>query len=184
MFNNDSYTGVDIHKSGHNHCDSIIDVFYDGKRLPFHDNIFDSIICSEVFEHLFKIEEILLELNRVLKKKGTFLITCPFVWPLHEIPYDYARYTPYALEYLLNNSGFKIIKKLKTTNFIETIFQIFIIYITDLMYIKIGRYKGKINGLINLIFISPLTFLGLILGYLMPKNFSVYHNNVIISKKN
>ena len=34
----DSYTGVDLQTSGHNHKDSKIEYYYDGKTLPFTEN--------------------------------------------------------------------------------------------------------------------------------------------------
>ena len=47
------------------------------------------------------------EVNRVLKPGGTLFFTEPFLWPLHEVPHDACRYTPFALERSLTNSGFK-----------------------------------------------------------------------------
>src|SRR5271170_7814734 len=38
----DSYTGVDIEVSGHPHADSKVDVYYDGRCLPFNDSEFDA----------------------------------------------------------------------------------------------------------------------------------------------
>ena len=103
--NVDEYVGVDYNGEGHPHTGESIDIFYDGKHLPFPDNTFDSVFSSEVFEHVFNLEEMLTEINRVMKPGGKILITCPFVWNLHEIPVDYARYTPYALQHLLEGGG-------------------------------------------------------------------------------
>lgn len=36
------------------------------------------------------------------------MITLPFLWPLHEVPYDWCRYTPFALKQLLENAGFSV----------------------------------------------------------------------------
>lgn len=53
--------------------------------LPYPDNYFEFIICSEVLEHLEDDKKALLELKRVLKKNGTLIITVPnqnfpFLW--------------------------------------------------------------------------------------------------------
>ncbi|MBU1757988.1 class I SAM-dependent methyltransferase [Patescibacteria group bacterium] len=37
--------------------------------MPFKNNFFDSILASEVFEHVFDIDYVLKELNRILKPK-------------------------------------------------------------------------------------------------------------------
>ena len=50
------------------------------------------------------------EIHRVLKPGGLLFFTVPFLWPLHEVPFDQYRYTPYALERHLTNSGFRNIK--------------------------------------------------------------------------
>jgi hypothetical protein len=38
------------------------------------------------------------------------LLTVPFLWPLHETPYDEHRYTPYALQRMLAAAGFEDIE--------------------------------------------------------------------------
>src|SRR5882724_916674 len=84
------YIGIDIEQmTGHDHSLSQVDVFYDGKTIPFGDNSFDAVFCSEVLEHVFTIDDILTELHRVLKKDGTMLLTIPFCWNEHEVPYDF-----------------------------------------------------------------------------------------------
>src|SRR5437773_3335923 len=62
------YIGVDYNSPGHSHANEQIDVFYDGKKIPFPDEYFDSVFSSEVFEHIFNLEEIIPEIKRVMKK--------------------------------------------------------------------------------------------------------------------
>jgi SAM-dependent methyltransferase len=177
VFKVDEYIGLDIEVSGHDHKNEHIDVYYDGKRIPFQDDFFDSVFSSEVFEHLFNIKEILLEINRVLKPGGHLLITVPFVWEEHEIPYDFARYSSYGIEFLLKESGFEIVTIEKTTNYIETIFQIICAYIHDVLFPK--RFKTVLNPF----FIAPLNIIGSILSKILPDNKKFYHNNVVVAKK-
>ena len=47
---------------------SKVDFFYDGKQFPFDSSEFDWVFSSEVFEHMFNIDEQLEEINRVLKQ--------------------------------------------------------------------------------------------------------------------
>src|SRR6516225_8308589 len=59
LFAVDEYIGLDFENPGHPHLNEQIDVFYDGKTIPFENACFDSIFSSEVFEHIFNIEDIL-----------------------------------------------------------------------------------------------------------------------------
>ena len=86
------------------------DMFWDGSTMPILDETYDTVIATEVLEHCFEPEVVLREIFRVLKPNGVFFFTVPFLWNLHETPYDAYRYTPYALERHLKNSGFNNIK--------------------------------------------------------------------------
>ena len=118
FFSVDEYVGIDIKISGHNHHHSKVDFFYDGKKIPFNDHVFDYVFSSEVFEHVFEIDSFIVEINRVLKKGGLLAFTCPFVWDEHEKPFDFARYTSFAIEHLMKKHGFKIIDFEKSTSYI------------------------------------------------------------------
>lgn len=132
FFNNVSeYTGLDYEGEGHSHANENVDVFYDGKRIPFNDGSFDSVFSSEVFEHVFNIEEILPEISRVMKKNGKMLITCPFAWPEHEVPADYARYTQFALKHIFEKHGFAILIMDKSGHFNMAISQMRMVYLSS-----------------------------------------------------
>lgn len=180
-----TYTGIDYENEGHPHLNEQIDVFYDGKKIPFNNNQFDSILCSEVFEHIFNLEEIIPELNRVLKPNGKILITCPFVWNEHEVPYDYARYTQFALKSLLEKNGFEIIALDKTGDFATTLHQMKMVYIAEHLLQSIFLI-GKIKFITSNIR-SPLMFLCnswfLLIRTILPKRKDLYLNNVILAKK-
>jgi len=49
----------------------------DINRLPFADASFDCIICSEVLEHIPDHEKALKELDRILKPRGTLVVSVP-----------------------------------------------------------------------------------------------------------
>jgi len=53
----------------------------DAYRLPFGNQTFDAVICSEVLEHLETYDLALAEINRVLKPEGQFVPTVPRAWP-------------------------------------------------------------------------------------------------------
>ena len=178
MFAVDEYIGLDIESFGHSHLKSKIDVFYDGKTIPFMDNHFDSVFSSEVLTHIFNTKEIFSEIYRVLKPDGVFLLTVPFSWFENEIPYDSVRYTSFGIKYTLEEAGFEIIESEKTTNFIQTVIQLFIGYV----YYKLG-YSFLLRILIIVFVVFPLNILSIILSIILPKEKSLYCNNVVLAKK-
>jgi SAM-dependent methyltransferase len=100
------YVGIDI-KTELAYDENVApDYYWDGVKMPFADREFDVVIATEVLEHCPDPERILKECQRVLKDGGLFFFTVPFLWNLHDVPFDEYRYTPFALERHLNNAGF------------------------------------------------------------------------------
>ena len=54
----------------HFHCGA-------GDSLPYADNSFDALICSDVIEHVDNVKELLLEIRRVVRQNGTVVISTP-----------------------------------------------------------------------------------------------------------
>ena len=63
------------------------------KDFPFEDNQFDFVISVHLFEHVRHFQNSASEINRVLKKDGTFILCLPFFYPYHPDPRDYFRFT-------------------------------------------------------------------------------------------
>ncbi len=49
----------------------------DARKLPFEDEIFDFVICTEVLEHVPNFKKAIYEIKRVLRPNGDFVITVP-----------------------------------------------------------------------------------------------------------
>jgi len=112
----DEYIGVDWQDSFHDKTH--VDVFADlCDKLPFDYDCADTVISFQVMEHLPEPSFFLSECNRILKSGGWLFITVPFMWHVHEEPYDYFRYTRYGLEYLLKKNGFVDIRIKENTGF-------------------------------------------------------------------
>jgi SAM-dependent methyltransferase len=172
------YIGVDYEIEGRTENLDKIDFFYDGKKIPFEDNSFDGILCTEVLEHVFNIDELLTELHRVLKPNGKAIITTPFMWEEHEMPYDFARYTSAAVKFLYEKHGFIIKEQSKSGNTIHVLFQF------GLNYFKNIFPKNKIARQILLLpFIFIFNFLGLFLGAVLPKDKTSFFNNIVVVEK-
>jgi SAM-dependent methyltransferase len=86
------------------------DLTWDGVVIPLPDSSIDCAMATEVLEHCPYPDKTLAEINRVLRPGGTLLITVPFIWMLHEVPYDEYRYTPFALRRLVESSNFEVLE--------------------------------------------------------------------------
>ncbi len=160
-----SYIGIDIEESGHNHISSNVDFYYDGKVLPFEDSSFDVIVSFEVFEPVFNIEGVLFALQRVLKTYGKLLISIPFVWNEHEIPYDFARYTSFRITHILSKNGFQVTDLRKITTYFLAIGQMLIAYSSQHLLPK-GRVLGAIS---RMVFVFPAKLFLVAMKSLLPK---------------
>ena len=104
-----SYTGLDLEQPTY-YAGVEPDLKWDGKTIPAEGESFDCVMATEFLEHYPEPDRILAEIRRVMKPGGVFFATVPFIWNLHEVPYDEYRYTPYSLERQLRNAGFTDIR--------------------------------------------------------------------------
>jgi SAM-dependent methyltransferase len=74
----------------------------DAHALPFSDGEFACVLCTEVLEHTERPEVVAGELMRVLKPGGVLVLTTRFVYPIHDSPGDYFRFTKYGLRKLFS----------------------------------------------------------------------------------
>jgi SAM-dependent methyltransferase len=177
-FRSAGYVGLEI-DTPENRAGKKADQFYDGMTFPFRDGEFDSVISSQVFEHVFEPDAHLEEVQRVLKPGGLFLLTVPFVWDEHEQPVDFARYTSYGLEHLLGKHGFEVVEQHKTVNDIRAVFQMANCY----LYSKTVTRNPYLNILFALMLMAPVTLLGVAISFVLPRNDNLYLDNVILAKK-
>lgn len=179
--NSSEYIGVDIENSGHDHLElsSKIDFFYDGSRLPFENAHFDNVVAFEVFEHVFSPEVILPEIRRVMRDGGRVLVTTPFVWPEHEEPYDYARYSTFGLKHLFEKHGFEVVKISKIGNSYEIAFQI----LSNIVAQKTGNMSRIPRLLFQFLLVFPLNLIGVALGKTLSNMNKLYSNNLLVAIK-
>lgn len=85
-------------------------VFGSALELPFGERSFDTILSTQVLEHVPRPENLLREAYRVLRPGGYLVLTAPQTGPLHEEPHDFFRYTCYGLRFLLEQAGFRVIR--------------------------------------------------------------------------
>lgn len=81
-------------------------LYWDGSSMPLSAGSVDTVLATEVLEHCAHPEIVLSEVARIMKPGGTLALSTPFLWPLHDVPHDEFRYTPFALRRLLQDAGF------------------------------------------------------------------------------
>ncbi len=160
------YIGVDIDFSK-DHQAVKPDLYWDGKVIPMKDGSVDTLIATELFEHIGNVETVLKESYRVLKKDGILYFTVPFVWPLHETPFDEYRYTPYSLTRHLKNSKFENIRIEILGGYHAAIAQMLCIWISNVKLNLHSRYKQTLVYILQDIIIFPL------IKYLINKDLKV-----------
>jgi SAM-dependent methyltransferase len=100
------HIGVDIPVTIHG--TDYLDIGGTALALPVAAASYDTVLATEVMEHVPDPHRMLAEIHRVLRPSGRLILSVPLHEPLHELPYDYYRYTHMALQYLIEESGFAI----------------------------------------------------------------------------
>ena len=175
------YIGMEVEQEGHDHTNEEVDIYYDGKHFPLENGSFDSVLTSQVLEHVFHPDDFLSEIHRVLRPNGKLLLTVPFVWDEHEQPYDYARYSSFGLRHLLEKNGFTVVQHQKTLPDFRVIIQLINGYIFKKTLIF--RPNPMANIVASVIFNAWLNIIGGILSFILPSNKDLYLDNVIVAEK-
>jgi predicted SAM-dependent methyltransferase len=105
--------GVDIERAAG------VDVVADAHALAFRDQSFDVVVSTEMLEHLREPQRAANEMFRVLRPGGTLVLTTRFLFPLHDAPHDYFRYTKYGLQHLFRQ--FQIVEIREETDTMGTL---------------------------------------------------------------
>jgi SAM-dependent methyltransferase len=178
LFNNTtSYKGLEITSTVHKSTKA--DFFYDGNIFPFNNEVFESILMNQVFEHVFNPEQFLKEVFRILKPGGKILISVPFIWDEHEQPYDYARYSSFGLTSIFQKTGFVVESLIKTSPNFGTIFQLINCYIYKATY----RLPFLLRIFIVLFVCFPVNLFGIIFRNILPNNQDLYLDNILLLQK-
>ena len=98
----------------------VVQIQGDAMNIPLQDSSIDVIMCSEVLEHIKDYENVLKEMNRILKSHGRIVVSVPYKEELMEIvcPHCGKRFVPYGhlhsfdknkLFSSMNHCGFNVI---------------------------------------------------------------------------
>jgi SAM-dependent methyltransferase len=83
-------------------------VFADAAALPFQADAFEAVICLEVLEHVKDPGSVLSEVSRVLKPGGCAWFSTPFLYPIHDAPHDFTRFTEHGWRFQAKAHGLEV----------------------------------------------------------------------------
>lgn len=138
LFKCDEYIKMDIKKSDN------VDVVGSAESIPFQDETFDSVVCTQVFEHLKNPQKAAAEISRVLKKGGICLLTVPQVNELHAEPNDYFRYTKFGLKEIFSQVGLDVLECSQRGGFFTLLAQLKIRYCIDRFNLYQRNWLGRL----------------------------------------
>jgi SAM-dependent methyltransferase len=87
-------------------------IFYSDltKKLKISTNKYNNVLFFNVLEHLPEYESAFSEIYRIIKKKGNFIGSVPFIYQIHAAPKDYFRFSKHFFELSLKKYRFKHVK--------------------------------------------------------------------------
>jgi SAM-dependent methyltransferase len=132
------------------------DIYADATKIPLSSNSIDTILMFMVLEHLPDPRLALAETRRLLKPgKGKLILSTVQMYPIHDAPYDYFRYTRYGLKVLLEEAGFTIKKMLSQGSFWSFWGLSLNVYLFQTILTLLQNRKTVVLGII----LSPLFYL-------------------------
>lgn len=127
----DSYFGVDYPQTMETNygAQTKADFFADCSETGLRDCSFDTLLSTQVIEHIYDTRKFIKECYRILAPGGIGIFTIPFVWQCHSEPYDFYRFTRHSIQRLFSESGFEVFKIENLEGAYATLIQTRIVYL-------------------------------------------------------
>lgn len=156
------YIGFDVPTSVSTNMHSI-DFYASVLDIPCRTGSVDTVLCTQVIEHIPEPQRAFAEISRVLKPGGYLILTAPRIWFIHEAPHDYFRFTDYGLKYLAESNGLEVILIKPEGRFWEMIGQQIISYLSYSWGLRPRTLRARIILVLSIIISQVSVFLGRIL---------------------
>ena len=108
LSSNVEYIGLDYYQTATEWYETKPNIFGDAQQLPLESESIDSVFLLDVLEHIPDSDLCIKEITRVLKVKGTLVLQVPFIYPIHDAPLDFRRWTSFGLIHLAKENGFSV----------------------------------------------------------------------------
>lgn len=132
-----------------------VQIIGDAHALGIRDGSFDVVLCTEVLEHLAEPQRAIDEIFRVLAPGGQLLLTTRFLFPIHDAPHDYFRFTKYGLRHLLRR--FEIVELQEETDAVGTL--AVLVQRLGMQAQTLGRTPFRAIWLLSAQLLRPFSFL-------------------------
>ncbi len=147
-----------------------IDMICDVTNLTFSPESFDTVISTQVFEHVDNPFIVVREIKKVLKIGGKVIITAPFMFPFHADPKDNFRFSREGLEEIFKSAGFEIVD--------SGIYGGFFMVLSEMIHFSwFNPYKRKSGR-----FIAVIEKIAKICDKIFPSKI-IYANAFVVAKK-
>lgn len=99
------YIGLDYFKTASEWYCTRPQLYGDAQQLPLQSSSINTVLLLDVLEHLPSPWSCIAEIKRVLTPTGKVIIQVPFIYPIHDAPLDFHRWTEYGLDQLFREYG-------------------------------------------------------------------------------
>lgn len=175
------YIGLDVPTSGRQADQKKPDLYYDGMTLPLDDGAVDGVLSTQVLEHVLEPARLMAEFSRVLKPGGALVLSLPFFYPLHEQPYDFYRFTEFAVRRLLDTAGFQVEALNKSSGTFEAVAQAASLSLSGGLIARLPCACGR--GLLLVGLCAPAQLTGLLLQRVLPDPGDLYLDNIVLARR-
>jgi SAM-dependent methyltransferase len=94
------------------HGHTVVDVTKWGE-----EEAYDVVLCLNVLEHVFEARRAVQNIHRALRPSGKAFVAVPGFYPLHDLPYDYWRFTEYSLREMFGMFDKVVVRRLGPERF-------------------------------------------------------------------
>lgn len=129
----DNYTAIDNESSydqfGEKKFINKLDYARDALNTPFENESFDTVICTEVLEHIENPFILMKEMSRILKKEGCLILSSGWIALYHPEPKDYFRFSKDGYLHLCEINNLEIKEVIKKGGYFTMLFGLLTRYV-------------------------------------------------------